>query len=81
MENLKIHEAIPGTYTQLIYSNQSPSIIKTILGNGAMVEGWAVQRPLFLTCHQDRVVARVQRLLLGALRTGLRAPSVRVEGV
>lgn len=34
--------AIPEHYTQLIYSNQSPSIIKSILGNTAMVEGWAV---------------------------------------
>ncbi|GEO06307.1 hypothetical protein AAE02nite_39710 [Adhaeribacter aerolatus] len=39
---LNIHEAIPGHYTQLVYSNRSPSIIKAILGNGAMVEGWAV---------------------------------------
>ncbi|MBS1636771.1 MAG: DUF885 domain-containing protein [Bacteroidetes bacterium] len=42
LQILNIHEAIPGHYAQLIYSNQSPSIIKTILGNGAMVEGWAV---------------------------------------
>ena len=42
LQILSIHEAIPGHYTQLIYSNQSPSIIKSILGNGAMVEGWAV---------------------------------------
>jgi len=42
LQILNIHEAIPGHYTQLIYSNQSPSIIKAIFGNGAMVEGWAV---------------------------------------
>ncbi len=42
MQILNIHEAIPGHYTQLIYSNQSPSLVKSILGNGAMVEGWAV---------------------------------------
>ncbi len=42
LQILNIHEAIPGHYTQLIYSNNSPSIIKSILGNGAMVEGWAV---------------------------------------
>jgi uncharacterized protein (DUF885 family) len=39
---LNIHEAIPGHYTQLVYANQSPSIIKSILGNNAMIEGWAV---------------------------------------
>ena len=42
LQILNIHEAIPGHYTQLVYSNQSPSIIKAILSNGAMVEGWAV---------------------------------------
>ncbi|MES2512743.1 MAG: DUF885 domain-containing protein [Bacteroidota bacterium] len=42
LQILNIHEAIPGHYTQLIYSNQSPSIIKAVFGNGAMVEGWAV---------------------------------------
>src|SRR5690606_19893810 len=28
--------------TQLVYANQSPSLIKSILANGAMIEGWAV---------------------------------------
>ncbi|WP_241301646.1 DUF885 domain-containing protein [Microbulbifer elongatus] len=42
MQILNIHEAIPGHYTQLVYANQSPSLIKNILGNGAMIEGWAV---------------------------------------
>lgn len=42
LQILNIHEAIPGHYTQLVYSNQSPSIIKSIFGNGAMIEGWAV---------------------------------------
>ncbi|RFS20621.1 DUF885 domain-containing protein [Chitinophaga silvatica] len=42
LQILDIHEAIPGHYTQLVYSNQSPSLIKSILANGAMIEGWAV---------------------------------------
>ena len=42
MQILDIHEAIPGHYTQLVYANRSPSLIKSLLGNGAMVEGWAV---------------------------------------
>ena len=39
---LCIHEAIPGHYVQLVYSNKAPSLIKAVFGNGAMVEGWAV---------------------------------------
>jgi uncharacterized protein (DUF885 family) len=42
LQILNIHEAIPGHYTQLVYANQSPSIIKSIVGNNAMIEGWAV---------------------------------------
>ncbi|MBY5991102.1 DUF885 domain-containing protein [Ferrimonas balearica] len=42
LQILNIHEAIPGHYTQLVYSNESPSLVKALFGNGAMVEGWAV---------------------------------------
>ncbi len=42
LQILNIHEAIPGHYAQLVYSNRVPSMIKTIFGNGAMIEGWAV---------------------------------------
>jgi uncharacterized protein (DUF885 family) len=42
MQILDIHEAIPGHYTQLVYANKSTSLIKSLLGNGAMIEGWAV---------------------------------------
>lgn len=42
LQILNIHEAIPGHYTQQVYANRSPSLIKSLLGNGAMVEGWAV---------------------------------------
>jgi uncharacterized protein (DUF885 family) len=39
---LIMHEALPGHYVQLLYANKSPSLIKSLFSNGAMVEGWAV---------------------------------------
>lgn len=42
LQVLNIHEAVPGHYVQLVYSNKSLSRIKSLFGNGAMVEGWAV---------------------------------------
>ncbi len=42
LQILNIHEAIPGHYAQLVYSNKSPSLIKSIFRNGPTVEGWAV---------------------------------------
>ena len=48
LQILNIHEAIPGHYTQLIYANRTPDIIKTIFGNGSMIEGWA--------CYGERMM-------------------------
>ncbi|MDP2560069.1 DUF885 domain-containing protein [Psychrobium sp. 1_MG-2023] len=42
LQVLNIHEAVPGHYTQLVYANMSPSLVKSLFGNGAMIEGWAV---------------------------------------
>lgn len=48
LQILNIHEAIPGHYTQLIYANRTPDIIKSVFGNGAMIEGWA--------CYVERMM-------------------------
>ena len=42
LQILCIHEAVPGHYVQGVYANKAPSIIKSVFGNGAMNEGWAV---------------------------------------
>lgn len=42
LQVLNIHEAIPGHYAQLVYANKTPSTVKAVFGNGAMIEGWAV---------------------------------------
>ncbi len=42
MQILSIHEGVPGHYVQLQHANKSPSLIKSLFGNGSMVEGWAV---------------------------------------
>ncbi|MBV9189329.1 MAG: DUF885 domain-containing protein [Betaproteobacteria bacterium] len=42
LQILNIHEAIPGHYTQLMHANKSGSLVKSVFGNGSMIEGWAV---------------------------------------
>ena len=39
---LSIHEAYPGHYVQLEYSNRHPSLIRRVLFSGVFAEGWAV---------------------------------------
>jgi uncharacterized protein (DUF885 family) len=39
---LTIHEAVPGHYLQLAYSNRCPSLVRSIFASGVFAEGWAV---------------------------------------
>lgn len=48
LQVLNIHEALPGHYTQLVHANKSPSMVKSLFGNGAMIEGWAVYGELMM---------------------------------
>ncbi|MCI0702101.1 MAG: DUF885 domain-containing protein [Planctomycetia bacterium] len=42
LQILTIHEAYPGHYVQLAYSNRCPSLVRKILYSGVFAEGWAV---------------------------------------
>ena len=39
---LTIHEAVPGHYLQLAYSNRTDSKVRAIFQSGVFAEGWAV---------------------------------------
>jgi len=39
---LTIHEAVPGHYLQLTYSNRCPSLVRSVFQSGVFAEGWAV---------------------------------------
>jgi uncharacterized protein (DUF885 family) len=42
IQNLTIHEAMPGHYLQLTHSNRYDSPLRAALGSGPFIEGWAV---------------------------------------
>jgi uncharacterized protein (DUF885 family) len=42
INELTIHEAMPGHYVQLWHSNKYPSVLRAVLYSGSFVEGWAV---------------------------------------
>jgi uncharacterized protein (DUF885 family) len=42
IQDIAVHEAMPGHYVQLFHSNSHPSLLRAILGSGSFVEGWAV---------------------------------------
>ncbi|MEM6640552.1 MAG: DUF885 domain-containing protein [Pseudomonadota bacterium] len=42
IQDLTIHEAMPGHFLQLALSNRHPSVIRAMLASGPFIEGWAV---------------------------------------
>jgi uncharacterized protein (DUF885 family) len=42
LQLLNIHEGVPGHYLQFVHANKTSSPVKSLFGNGAMIEGWAV---------------------------------------
>lgn len=41
IDELVVHEAMPGHYVQLWHANQYPSVLRAVLGSGPFIEGWA----------------------------------------
>lgn len=48
LQNLTLHEAVPGHYLQLAHSNRYPSSLRAVLWSGPFVEGWAVYAERFM---------------------------------
>lgn len=48
IQNLTLHEAVPGHYLQLALSNRYPSTLRAVLWSGPFVEGWAVYAERFM---------------------------------
>ena len=44
LENLTVHEAMPGHYLQIMHSNKfkAPTLVRAIFRSGTFTEGWAV---------------------------------------
>jgi uncharacterized protein (DUF885 family) len=42
IQDLTIHEGTPGHFLQLALSNRYPSTLRSVLGSGPFIEGWAV---------------------------------------
>jgi len=53
VEDLTIHEAMPGHYLQLAHAAKfkAPTLVRTVFRNGAFIEGWAVYSEQLMADH------------------------------
>ncbi len=53
LQDLTIHEAMPGHYLQIMHSNKfkAPTMIRALFGSGTFTEGWAVYAEQLMAEH------------------------------
>ena len=42
IQDIAVHEAMPGHYVQLFHANSNKSVLRAVLSSGSFIEGWAV---------------------------------------
>ena len=86
MQDLTVHEAVPGHYVQLAHSGRYPSILRSVLQSGTFIEGWAVYAEQFMVEAGDNGNDARQKLialkwLLRSVTNALMDQAIHVEGM
>ena len=86
LQDLTIHEGVPGHYLQLALSNRYPSTLRSVLWSGPFVEGWAVyaEQVMIDAGYQDN--DPLQRLItlkwyLRAVTNAIIDSAIHVDGM
>lgn len=86
IQDLTIHEAVPGHYLQLALSNRYPSTLRSVLWSGPMVEGWAVYAEQMMIEEGYQDYDPLQRLVtlkwyLRAITNAIIDSAIHVDGM
>jgi uncharacterized protein (DUF885 family) len=86
IQDLTIHEGVPGHYLQIALSNRYPSVLRSVLQSGPFIEGWAVyaERMMIDEGYQDH--APLQELItlkwyLRAITNAIIDSAIHVDGM
>ncbi len=86
LQDLTIHEGVPGHYLQIALSNRYPSALRSVLWSGPFVEGWAVyaEQMMIEAGYQDN--DPLQRLItlkwyLRAVTNAIIDSAIHVDGM
>ena len=86
IQDLTIHEGVPGHYLQIALSNRYPSALRSVLWSGPMVEGWAVYAEQMMIDEGYQDHAPLQRLItlkwyLRGVTNAIIDPAIHVDGM
>ena len=86
IDNLTIHEAMPGHYVQLMHANRYDSPLRAVLASGTFIEGWAVYAERLMAEEGFRGGDPLMHLIqlkwyLRSIANAILDQAVHVEGV
>jgi uncharacterized protein (DUF885 family) len=86
IQDLTIHEGVPGHYLQLALSNRYPSTLRSVLRSGPMIEGWAVYAEQMMIEEGYQDYDPLQRLItlkwyLRAITNAIIDSAIHVDGM
>ena len=86
IQDLTIHEGVPGHYLQIALSNRYPSVLRSVLWSGPMVEGWAVYAERMMIDEGYQGGDPLQRLItlkwyLRAITNAIIDSAIHVDGM
>jgi len=86
IDDLTIHEAMPGHYVQLMHSNRYHSPLRAVLASGTFIEGWAVYAERMLVEQGFRGGDPLMRLIqlkwyLRSVGNAILDQAVHVDGI
>ncbi|MFH1843892.1 MAG: DUF885 domain-containing protein [bacterium] len=86
LQNLTIHEAMPGHYLQLAFANrfEAPTLVRSIYSSGVYVEGWATYAEQLMAgagYGGDRVKIQQLKMRLRLIINAILDPMIHCEGM
>ncbi len=86
IDDLTIHEAMPGHYVQLMHANRYDSPLRAVLSSGTFIEGWAVYTERLMTeqgFHADDPLMHLVQLkwYLRTIANAILDQAVHVDGI
>ncbi|HYC03738.1 MAG TPA: DUF885 domain-containing protein [Azospirillaceae bacterium] len=86
IEELTVHEAMPGHFVQIAHANKHPSVLRAVLSSGPFVEGWAVYAERVMADEGYRDGDPLYRLIqqkwyLRAIANAILDQAIHVDGM
>ncbi|HUO89560.1 MAG TPA: DUF885 domain-containing protein [Rhizomicrobium sp.] len=86
IQDVAVHEAMPGHFVQLWHANQCPSMVRAVLGSGSFIEGWAVYAEGMMVergFRRDEPLYELAQLkvLLRTITNAILDQAVHVDGI